>query len=46
MLYGAGTYAKAWAIVNGSTASAGNARDRVYIIKPGDCLSRVFPGNW
>lgn len=44
--YGAGTYAKAQAIVNGSAASAGNAGGRVYIVKPGDCLSRIFPDNW
>lgn len=44
--YGAGTYAKAQAIVNGSAAPAGNAGGRVYVVKPGDCLSRVFPGNW
>lgn len=44
--YGAGTYAKEQAIVNGSTVSAGNAGGRVYVVKPGNCLSRVFPGNW
>lgn len=44
--YGAGTYVKAQTIVNGGTISAGNARGRVYVVNPGDCLSRVFPGNW